>query len=377
MPATRAKTESITESILFEQAMVPDRENGILRGVKILGSKSKNGRTYKESAMRKAIGLYEGAKVNFNHPIKPGQSREYGERFGKVVNVQFRDNGLYGDLKFNPKHPLAEQFCWDAEHSPDSCGLSHNVKARTTGKHGSLVVEDISEVTAVDVVADPGSTNGLFEHEEAGMTLSEFLESYKGVSVRGMSLLEAFGQMPNMPAAPMQGVAPMAAGMEGPQVNQQLKAALKAALNALMDDDSISLDEVLDLIKEKAGSAPLDPTEEPEMTDDEKKAADDKQKKVVEEAIQTALKPLTESLASTTKELDARKVLESKGATPNPQLLGELLECADKPAMEKLVEGWGPMKLGKNKPTIQRLNESKSVGEYPKDNESFVRALKR
>lgn len=376
MAATSAKTESITESILFEQAMVPDREQGILRGVKILGSKSKNGRTYKESTMRNAIPLYEGAKVNFDHPEKATDSRKYGDRFGKLQGVVYREGqGLYGDLKFNPKHALAEQFCWDAEHSPDSCGLSHNVVAKTSGKAGSLVVESIDKVTAVDVVADPATTNSLREHEETTLTLSEVLESYKGVDARSMTLLEAFGQMPNMPAAPMHGVAPMAPGMEGPQVNQQLKAALKGALNALMDDDSISLDEVLDLIKEKAGSAPLDPDKEPEMNDDEKKAAADEQKKVVAEAIETALKPLTESLATTTKELDARKVLESKGAPTNPQLLGELLECADKAAMEKLVEGWGPMKLGKQKPVIGRLTES--VGEYPKDQSSFVRALKR
>lgn len=376
MANSKIKTESITESFLFEQAMTVDRENGILRGVKILGSKSKNGRTYTEAAQKKAVGLYEGAKVNFDHPGKPTDSRKYSDRFGKLQNVEYREGqGLFGDLKFNPKHSLAEQFCWDAEHSPDSCGLSHNVQAKTSGKPGSLVIESIDKVTAVDVVADPATTNSLREHQEQTMNLSEVLESYAGNKSEAFLLLEAFGQLPAMPSTPMPGVGPMDSAATAPQVNQQLKAALKAALNALMDDDSITVDEVLKLIRDKAGAPVGDPEEKP-MTDDEKKTADEAQKKAVAEAIETAIKPLTESLAATNKELDARKVLESKGATPNPQLLGEVLECADKAAMETLVNGWSPMKLGRNKPSVGRAI-TESVGEYPKDNESFVRALKR
>ena len=39
--------------------------------------------------------------------------------------------GLFGDLQYNPKHALAEQLSWDAEHAPENVGFSHNVQART------------------------------------------------------------------------------------------------------------------------------------------------------------------------------------------------------------------------------------------------------
>ena len=45
-----------------------DREAGVLRGVKILGLQSRNGRSYLPEALSAASKLYEGAKVNVNHP---------------------------------------------------------------------------------------------------------------------------------------------------------------------------------------------------------------------------------------------------------------------------------------------------------------------
>jgi hypothetical protein len=77
--------------------------------------------------------------------------------------------GLRGDFHFNPKHALAEQLIWDAEHSPENVGFSHNVEARTSRRDGKVVVEEITRVQSVDLVADPATTRGLFEqHEPAG-----------------------------------------------------------------------------------------------------------------------------------------------------------------------------------------------------------------
>ena len=41
-----------------------------------------------------------------------------------------RGEGLFADFHFNPKHALAEQLLWDAEHAPENVGFSHNVEAR-------------------------------------------------------------------------------------------------------------------------------------------------------------------------------------------------------------------------------------------------------
>jgi hypothetical protein len=156
-----------------------DRDAGILRGVKLLGLESRNGRRYLPAALRDATSLYEGAKVNVNHPKgHPLAARDYQDRLGVIHAVQWRDgSGLFGDLHFNPKHQLAEQLLWDALHAPHNVGLSHNVQARTARQGDELVVEAILKVQSVDLVADPATTRGLFEAVSpagAGLPKSSF-----------------------------------------------------------------------------------------------------------------------------------------------------------------------------------------------------------
>ena len=149
-----------------------DRASGVIRGVKLLGLQSRNGRRYEERALAEAAGLYEGAKVNVNHPKgHPLAPRDYQDRLGVICGVQFRPGeGLFGDLQFNPKHALSEQLVWDAEHAPQNVGLSHNVLARTSRQGDETVVEAITKVQSIDLVADPAATRGLFEQEERAST---------------------------------------------------------------------------------------------------------------------------------------------------------------------------------------------------------------
>jgi hypothetical protein len=142
-----------------------DRNAGVIRGVKVLGLQSRNGRTYLPEALTQAAALYEGAKVNVNHAkSSPFAPRDYQDRIGVIRNVQSRDGeGLFADFHFNPKHALSEQLLWDAEHAPENVGFSHNVQARTSRRGEQIVVEAILGVESVDLVADPATTQGLFE----------------------------------------------------------------------------------------------------------------------------------------------------------------------------------------------------------------------
>ncbi|HZZ27136.1 MAG TPA: hypothetical protein VFE46_03940 [Pirellulales bacterium] len=146
-------------------ALRVDRHAGVIRGIKILGPRSRNGRSYLPDALARAVGLYEGAKVNVNHPKgHPLSPRDYQERIGVIRNVQHRPgDGLFADFHFNPKHHLSEQLMWDAEHAPESVGFSHNVQAQTRRQGETTVIEDILQVHSVDLVADPATTRGLFE----------------------------------------------------------------------------------------------------------------------------------------------------------------------------------------------------------------------
>jgi hypothetical protein len=145
-------------------SMRVERQAGVIRGVKVLGLESRNGRTYLPEALAQAARLYENAKVNVNHPKgNPTGPRDYQDRIGTIRRVMVRPEGLFGDFHFNPKHALAEQLMWDAERAPENVGFSHNVEARVARHGDRVVVEAITRVQSVDLVADPATTRGLFE----------------------------------------------------------------------------------------------------------------------------------------------------------------------------------------------------------------------
>jgi hypothetical protein len=141
-----------------------DPEAGVISGVKILGLESRNGRLYRPAAVADAAALYDGVKVNVNHQKGRG-ARDYQDRLGCLRSVEISESGLFGDLHFNPHHPIARQLAWDAAHSPECVGLSHNVQARTSRQNGETIVEEILHVNSVDLVADPATTSSLFESE--------------------------------------------------------------------------------------------------------------------------------------------------------------------------------------------------------------------
>jgi hypothetical protein len=149
-----------------------DKANGVVRGVKVLGLSSSHGYRYSPDAVRGAAGLYEGKAVNIDHPqdrSKLGASRSYYDRFGKLHNIKYVEGkGLFGDLHYNKKHRAAEQFEYDVEHDPSNLGLSHNASGQATS--GGDLVESITEVRSVDLVADPATTMGLFEARSIGQS---------------------------------------------------------------------------------------------------------------------------------------------------------------------------------------------------------------
>jgi len=147
----------------------------VVHGVKVLGHQSKNGREYTPEAIQAALPLYEGVKVNVNHPKKrPDEPRDYQDRFGTMRAVEYREGaGLFADFHFNPAHPVAEQFLHDAEHAPENVGFSHNAQAMVSRNVATPVVEEITKVLSVDLVADPATTSGVFEWHEPEKEFSE------------------------------------------------------------------------------------------------------------------------------------------------------------------------------------------------------------
>ena len=170
MSATAAQktiSAKITEGLASGTRV--DRTAGVIRGVKLIGFESRNNRIYPAKVLKEAVHLYEGAKVNIDHPERgPGQERKYSDRFGAIKNVRFVEGqGLYGDFHFNPHHPMTEQVLWDAENNPEALGFSHNATLRLGKPQGGKeVIESIIQIRSMDLVADPATTTSLFESQD-------------------------------------------------------------------------------------------------------------------------------------------------------------------------------------------------------------------
>jgi hypothetical protein len=159
----------VLEFVQQDKACRVDRESLVIYGVHLCGFNSRNGGRYTRSAFENAIDLYEGAKCNINHPNRerPNEDRSVGDRLGIFRNVRVCDDGLHGDLHYVKSHPFAEYVCESAERMPELLGFSQNATTiQVPDGQGGVIHESIKRVRSVDLVADPATTNSIFESEE-------------------------------------------------------------------------------------------------------------------------------------------------------------------------------------------------------------------
>ncbi len=263
-----------------------DEVKGVLKGVKILGTESANGappsermtgvthRIYSPEALTKGASLYEGKKVYWDHPDKPGQSRKTGDHFGRIVNVKGKPDGLYGDFEYKTSHPRAKEFVEMVKRWPGDIGFSphHFVVGEKRGD--AYLITEIGDVRSVDLVDEPATTKGLFESRDIHMkkTLKAILEEKLGKPkflAHLKAVLEADPAMGDM------GMEPIPDDNDG-DVDADYRTHLLAAVASLLDstdpEDAKVVDALMKLLKPKPAAAPA-PAKEGEMTPEEKAAA--------------------------------------------------------------------------------------------------------
>lgn len=291
MKTATAKLVRLLESIPSGSSLRVDRDAGTIFGVKILGRSSPNrhglrnveGTDYTPEALAGAVRLYEGIKVNCDHPQRetPGADRSALDRLGKLVNVRMEQGEIYGDLKLLKSHPMAARLFEAAESMPDLFGLSHNALGRGEVKDGRYRIAELVEVRSVDVVADAGTTRSLFESKEAPMKrkLRALLESSKAAPKLKRRLLEMAdeGYMTDM--ADME-TAPEAA--DTGDWKQSLVDAIGKLVSSDSPEDHDMARKIMNMLKPATASTSSDTTADTTESDDSDDDDDKEEKETVE-----------------------------------------------------------------------------------------------
>lgn len=349
-----------------------DRDAGIIRDVKILGQVSKNGREYATKAMQEAVKLYEGADVNVNHvDAKEKGSRSVLEGVGWLVGVHHDDkrNGVYGDLHLLKTHAVTPVLFEAAERRPERFGLSHHADGSVVHRGRKVIIESIEKVHSVDLVQNPATTNGLFEHVEdkkgQTMKLKEYVEQIDAKNELQpilLKLLESDAMAP-MASAEMPAEAPEpSSGGDDP-----IKAAFHQAVNAVLQDSSMDTKAMLkkigdilkayDKLQNSGSSASKSPPSDSAPSD-------------------------STAQESEVRKSHARELLEAAGVDkPSSAQVNAVAALTDAKERKELLEAFRPKQVAaggvqKAKPAgITAANLQESIS-YPKDPVGFAASVR-
>lgn len=356
---TNTRTALAESTVMGGGTLKVDRGQGVIYGVKIIGCTSKNGRYYSRDVLQEAIPLYQGKAVNANHD-RSGGGRIVEDGLGWLENVTFRDDGLYGDLYLLKSHDMFERICEAAERNPSIFGLSHDAAGDTKLVDGKLYVTKITEVNSVDLVKDPATTNGLFEsREHKPMNLKEKLINAKLADASKLfraSFLEE-DMVATMP--------------EQPTPEEALKAGFKAAINAVIDDDTLDTKTKMAKLKDLMNTQDkLISPEEPaaEAPAEESEYSDDDEENSVKEQVNA----LQKKIAAYELEKKISTLLEQHKLQADDVLRAILMEAKSDGDRTKIIER---EKRVQGKPRSAAPGRTASTTQGAVDRKSFLESV--
>jgi hypothetical protein len=360
--------------IFFSESHTVDRDAGVIRGVRVLGRESRNGREYSDQALHDAARLYEGIGVNLNHPDRreTNVERSVEAGFGWLAGAAVKPDGVYADLHYLRSHPQAAVIVEAAERNPQRFGLSHNAEGKVSRRGEKTIVESVEKVRSVDVVQNPATNRGLFESEERKMshrTVKEVLEQHDG----RLSRLFEESALAGLAGAPVDMPAEASA-------DDQVAAAFKSMIGSVLDDDSLDLKAKLSKIREILKS-------QEKLTGGAESTAEDAggAPPVAESAAQAigrdpAVRQLLERLDRLETEGACRSLLEAHHRSCDVTRLKALTALATEAERIQLIESWPERSSASPhfhpRPTVSRpLTESESAM-IPKDAKALALALR-
>jgi hypothetical protein len=220
------ETMPATAHRFTERATVPigrvDKAAGVIHDVRIIGTKSRNRRTYTHDALQVAVGKYEGVHVNANHArsTEMNEDRRIEDWVGVIRNAQYRDGAVYGDLHLRRESKWFAEIVEAASDFPNSFGLSHVADGDSRFDGNEEIVEAIAEVFSVDIVLNPATNRGLFESVDPSVSM--------GLAVNCDDIVECVGKIvalatktANVPSELIEGLMELAAAAGAIALNER------------------------------------------------------------------------------------------------------------------------------------------------------------
>lgn len=150
-----------------------DKAQGVIRNVRLMSLESKNQRSYRIPDPK----LFEGIQVRLDHHGKENGPEmptdpSFRDIWATTENAKTGPDGVYADLRYNPKHKDMESILWWAENTPTVGGFSPVTWGLHNHSNGETII-DILRVESVDLVGRPATTSGFFESEALPMAMTE------------------------------------------------------------------------------------------------------------------------------------------------------------------------------------------------------------
>lgn len=232
------------------QARQIDEDKGILYDLAVLGPESANGRDYPESTQRALLPLLEGRQAFADHHRKGDDPSVY-HVLGVWRECRVESGKTRGNFHYFKSHPLAPRLV-EAARRPElnnALGFSINARGRTRFEGGRQIVEGIEKVISVDCVAQPATVAGLYESRDNPMsnerkTIKQIMEALAGKRPGYVKKLREMAE-----AGVMSPDAPIEAPPEGDPPAADHKQAIRDAMKAMIDDDSLSEGDLLKKLK--------------------------------------------------------------------------------------------------------------------------------
>jgi len=94
--------------VTFSESHTVDRDAGVIRGVKVLGRESRNGREYSDRPLTKQPGSTRGSASTSTTRSSRDECRAFCRGgFGWLAGVAVKTDGVYADLHYLRSHPQA------------------------------------------------------------------------------------------------------------------------------------------------------------------------------------------------------------------------------------------------------------------------------